>query len=277
MNKFLLLCFTLCALNLFGQAIDSTDTEGVKIDIIKEVEITDAKDLYFDLFNNPILVKKDNEVVKYLIEQDSTISFSADKSFDIDYVDANNPLKLLLYNKSLNTVRTLDRNLTQTSEFNLFNLQDYDVSAVCLSSDDNLWIYDQNQHQLVKIDKQGKALYTSIALQSILPYTLSPSFIFEQNNRVYVYDDTNGIHIFDSFGELDTNVGITQVTHFQSIGNSLFYVQNNLIFQYDLRTGDLNILMPLTGSLANPYKKIVLAKGYIGVLYDDKVRIYTVK
>ncbi len=161
-------------------------------------------------------------------------------------IDATNPFNILVYYKDLATIVLLDRTLSPLKEINLFELNIFEAQAVGLSNDNHIWIYDPISAQLKKINKEGKILFQSRDLKQVLRSTLNINSLIERNNQLYLNDPAKGIFIFDNFGQLQQQIPIIGIQHFQLLQEQLIYLQDGLIQQYHLET-------KVTQTFSNPY------------------------
>ena len=141
----------------FGSQASAQDTSYQLITEIKtsvEYFTTDAlKNVY--IFNSDNILQKYNVKGKLLFEYDQQNYGTA------SYIDASNPLRILVYYEEYLTATVLDRTL---SELYVFNLKDYDIfqaQAITGANDNGIWFYDEWSFQLKKISQQGKIERTS--------------------------------------------------------------------------------------------------------------------
>src|SRR6185295_12440766 len=67
-------------------------------------------------------------------------------------IDATNPLKLLLYYKNFATIVVLDRFLNVRNTINLGKKNIFKVKTITTSYDNNIWLFDEGDSKLKKID-----------------------------------------------------------------------------------------------------------------------------
>jgi len=154
----------------------------------------------------------------------------------LSFIDATDPFNLLLFYPDFRRVILLDRTLSETGAFDLFNLDVIDVPAVGISSDNNLWIYDDIKFILKKIDRNGGIVQESNNLSLVLGKTLMPNFILERNNAVYVNDPEVGILVFDLFGNYTKTIDIKGLSQFQIVDQQLIYWQDNKLSVFNLKS-----------------------------------------
>ena len=253
----------------------SQEDGSIQIENIKTIDAA-AKDIYSDVFNNLIYVTEDNEVGKYDISLDSTYFYSVDKSFSIDHIDTNNPLNILLYSSDLKKIITLDKNLRETSTFDLLDLQDLEITLACLSSDDNLWIYDQSSGSVKKIDKSGKELFSSPILIDIFGYELSPVSMVESSNYVFINDLERGVHLFDGFAQPSTTFGEKGIESMSIIDYTIYYEKDGNILSFVVPTNDLNIVIPIAAVTTDKFETAIANSQHLFIQKEKAIEIYKI-
>lgn len=108
-----------------------------------QISFTEKKNhVEVDAFGNIYLIN-DNEIVKYNSLGVLQKKFSTKRYGKIDFVDAMNPLKILVYYKDFQQILFLDNQLTASSNMiSLESLGHEQSSLVCSSSNNSFWIYD---------------------------------------------------------------------------------------------------------------------------------------
>ena len=129
----------------------------------------------------------------------TTHSFSSNTLGELKSIDVSNPLKVLLFYRDFQHVVFLDNTLSETGRYSLDALGALDVSAVGLSNENNMWIYDPSESKLKKIDQDGNPLISSSQLVTYLG-DLQPEHIIEAENYVIINDPDKGLYLFDTFG-----------------------------------------------------------------------------
>ena len=108
-----------------------------------------------DNLDNLYIVSSNGQVRKFNSSGDSTGLYNQVRNFgQLSSIDVSNPLKLLLFYKDFSTIVTLDRYLSPISTIDLKRFSILQPVAVGLSYDNNIWVYDEYDHKLKKIDEQ---------------------------------------------------------------------------------------------------------------------------
>ncbi len=189
-----------------------------------------------DQVRNVYTVTSTNEVIKYTPTGQIQFRYNNNTLGDLSFIDATDPFNLLLFYPDFRSVILLDRTLSETGAFDLFDLDVIDVPAVGISSDNNLWIYDDIKFVLKKIDRNGAVVQESNNLNLVLGKTLAPNFILERSNALYINDPEVGILLFDLFGNYTKTIDVKGLTQFQVIDQQLIYWQEDKIHVFNLKS-----------------------------------------
>lgn len=259
-------CFCLLATNSFGQA--SADSNAVRL--VQELSITSSFFATDKL--GQIYIVEDDQLVKYSSSGDSLFQFNNHRNGELALVDPTDPFNVVLYYPEFLKVVTLDRTLSPTSEFDLYDLNIVDVPAIGMSNDNNMWIYDNSSFTLKKINRNGKLVVESENLSFQLDSWLQPTFILERGNFVFVNDPEQGIFIFDLFGKYIKTLEIMGLTDFQVENDNVIYQQESALHAFDLNT--LNeIVIPLPTDISED-DQVQVQKDLIYVRKEGKVLVY---
>lgn len=190
-----------------------------------------------DNLDNIYLLSSTNQVKKLNSNGDSVAVFNDVKKFgQASLIDVSNPLKVLLYYRDFATIVVLDRllNIRNTIDLRKYNI--LQVRAISQSYDNKIWLYDEVENKLKKIDEDGKLLFETPDFRQLFGEALSPQKIFDQDQFVYVYDSAKAVFVFDYYGALKNKVLISGWHNFKVAGKYIFGSANNKLFRYDIRT-----------------------------------------
>jgi hypothetical protein len=194
-----------------------------------------------DNLDNIYLLNSRNQVKKLSANGDSIAVFNDVKNFgQATLVDVSNPLKVLLYYKDFTTVVVLDRflNVRNTIDFRKQNI--FQVKAIGQSYDNKIWLYDELEGKLKKIDEDGKLLQETADFRLLLGQAPTPLKIFDEDKYVYLYDSLQGVLVFDYFGALKNNIMITHWHNFKVAGKYIFGSRSDTLYRYQISTLQLD-------------------------------------
>ncbi len=228
-----------------------------------------------DQLRNVYTVTKTNEVIKYTPSGQVQFRYNNNTLGALNFIDATDPFNLLLFYPDFRRVILLDRTLSETGAFDLFNLDVIDVPAVGISSDNNLWIYDDIKFNLKKIDRNGKVVQESNNLSLVLGKTLVPNFILERSNALYVNDPEVGILIFDLFGNYTKTIDIKGLSQFQIVDQQLIYWQDGKLNVFNLKslqTRSMDLQLP-----PDEEQLVRIEKDRLYIRTGPSLKIYQIK
>ena len=201
------------------------------------IKFSDQKShIDIDGFGN-IYVITDNEIVKYNASGVLQKKFSTKRYGKIDFVDAMNPLKVLVYYKDFQQLLFLDNQLTESSSMISIETLGYEqTSLVCSSSNNSFWLYDKQNNELSRFDSELKSLVKTGNLKRILDIDIKPNFMQEHNNYLYVNCPNEGILVFDIYGTFYKTIPLKNLKEFNVVNGDVFYYENSTLKQYQAQT-----------------------------------------
>jgi hypothetical protein len=204
--------------------------------LIKTIE-GDIKAFTIDNLDNIYLLSSTNRVKKLDANGDSVAVFNDVKKFgQASLIDVSNPLKVLLYYRDFATIVVLDRFLNIRNTIDLRRQNILQVRAIAQSYDNKIWLYDEVENKLKKIDEDGKVLQETPDFRLLFGEAPVPQKIFDQDQYVYLYDSAKAVFVFDYFGTLKNKIQITGWWNLKVAGKYIFGSDNNKLYRYDIKT-----------------------------------------
>lgn len=206
-------------------------------DPVTRIKFTEQKSrLEIDGFGNMYVIT-DNEIVKYSATGNMQKKFSTKRYGKIDFVDAMNPLKILVYYKDFQQIMFLDDQLTETSSMISIETLGYEqTSVICSSTNNSFWLYDKQNNELLRFNSDLKALVKTGNLKRILDIDIKPNFMQEHNNYIYLNCPSEGILVFDIYGTFYKTIPLKKLKEFNIVNGDVFYYENNTLKQYQAQT-----------------------------------------
>lgn len=240
-------------------------------ELLKSIPIEDARLMTTDEMGNIYLVRGDNSLIRYSLDGDSTGNFRSIQNGDLTWVDATNPLRILLYYANFSKIILLDRMLSPKNDLDLKKLSIFNAPAIGISVDGRIWVYDFNNARLKKIDDQLNVTNTSNDMRVESGTVPNPTCILEREGKVYLCDSANGIYTFDRFASYTNTLEIRGVDRMQAFGNQLVYRKGDTLNAYDLKTLSLNVIpLPQVEALLD----VRIERKRMYFLYKNKLDIY---
>lgn len=233
---------------------------------------------YFNVDNldNVYLLNKNYQLKKIKENGDSFAVFNDVKKYgNPDFIDVTNPLKTLLYYKNFSTIVTLDRLLAPRNTINLRKQNIFYVNNVTLSYDNFIWIFDEEEFKLKKIDEEGKVLLATTDWRMLFDTVPAPARIIDRDNFVYLYDPAKGFYIFDYYGGFKGKLAFLNWTNVEVNGTNMYGFEKNKLYSYTLKS--LQLKEYKLPSFFGKYEAIKAMNGKVYLLNDKGVDIYQIK
>lgn len=235
MNKFLFnICFNLILLSsTFAQEIKSPF-------LVKKIT---GSFVYFkaDELGNVYALTSTGQLKKYNTNLDSMGVFNDVRNYGtLHYIASGNALRTILFFKQYRTILILDRLMQIVNKLDLRKSQLFQVQAIAQSYDNNIWIFDEQESKLKKLNESGKLIFESADLRLVFSEAIQPSVIFDAGGLVYLYDATKGLYIFDYYGAFKSKVTLLGWSNLQLIGNSITGIKDEKIMSYRLNSLDIS-------------------------------------
>lgn len=234
----------------------------------------DIAHVALDNLDNLYIVSSTGQLKKLNNRGDSVGLFNGIRNYGkLHAIDVTNPLKPLLFYKDFSTVVILDRFLANRTSIDLRRYNILQPTAVGLSYDNNIWVFDQYDNKLKKIDEAGNTLLQTTDFRQLFSQTLSPQKIINDNGLVYLADSARGVFVFDNYGAYKRTLlpkgwqGNLEVWDGRLIrlGNNEIVVYNPTTFNEQSRKFSTKF-MPYLHSFTNHHKLVTFSK--------DSVHIY---
>ncbi len=233
---------------------------------------------YFNVDNldNIYLITDNNQLKKINANGDSVAVFNDVKKYgNPDYIDVTNPLKALLYYKNYSTVVVLDRLLTVRNNINFRKQNIFYVNNVTLSYDNYIWIFDEEDFKLKKIDEEGKLLQASTDWRMLFDSVPAPVKIIDRDNFVYLYDPEKGFYIFDYYNGFKNRLAFLNWTNVEVNANTVYGFKNNKLYSYQLKS--LQLKEYFLPAFFGKFISIKAMNGKVYLLNEKGVDIYELK
>lgn len=216
----LLLIIYLSFAPLFGQSIKK-DTLHVSNDIIAFSQ---------DRSNNIFLAFAGGDITKYSPNFDSLLSYSPTKVGDVTLLEAWHGFQIFTFYDQFQEYTLFNRYLTQDTHYSLVQTPVDYVDMCTISSDQNLWVFEENSLRLLKINTTIKEVTLEVPLEFIISNQEHHiTFLKEYQNLLFIVDALSGVYIFDNLGNYLRKIEVTGVTKCDFRKDQLIYLVDNKI------------------------------------------------
>jgi len=201
----------------------------------------DIVDFTVDNLGNIYVLNSDNQLKKLSAHGDSLAVFNDVRRYGkITFIDATNPLKILVYYREFTTVVELDRYLNLINIVDLRKQNILQAKAIGLAYENNIWVFDELDAMLKRVRDDGTLVDQTTDFRQLFDSVPDPTIICDRGDLVYLYDPAKGVYIFDHYGTLKTHLDIRGWRDFNVIGKNLLGHDDRAFFRYE--PGTLNML-----------------------------------
>jgi hypothetical protein len=189
-------------------------------------------DAYLDRAGYLYIHTNDSALMRYdlngTLQAKTKISFAT--VFDPWY-----SIRMLHYVSPTRSYRLLDQALEVVEENTLDEALVIEPSLVCFSGDQNLWVVDQADGSIKRINTTRQSVEAERRIPE--PHARIPiRFAREYQHFLFLLNDS-GILIFNSIGILIRHIPATGIEYFNFLGEELYYKKGNELVYFDLMDG----------------------------------------
>ena len=195
-----------------------------------------AKYIQADELSNLYIVNQSNQLYKYNSEGKILATLNYNYNGNISSIDATNPMEIYVFYKELNRVIFLDNNLAYRGEIDLSKNNITQASAIARSYDNGIWVFDNGDLQLKKLDKEGKVFQSSANIKQFTNVDFNPKYIIENTQNVIISDDSICL-VFDVFASFVKTFYFKNLKSLQFTNHFIYETQDSLVNILDFRLG----------------------------------------
>lgn len=226
MKKF---SFILLLLVLHGPSIQSQEV-GLNLNLQKELP-GKFNQFKVDELGSIYVLTSNGQIKKYNANLDSMAVFNDVKRYgQLQTIHAENPLRTVLFFKNFNTVVLLDRMMQMVQKIDLRRLNLFQVSAIAPSYDNRLWIFDQQNSKIKKINFDGSLVFESTDLRLVFEEAIHPFKMIEHQGSLFLLDTLTGVYQFDYYGGFKKKLSYPHTVEIESWGNALLGIQKDRLW-----------------------------------------------
>lgn len=168
--------------------------------LVRNEEDAEVKAAYLDVLQQVYTLKNSDQIIKYDEHLKEVARYDNRIDGKITLIDVYNPQKIMLYLSAPQKIQFLDNQLAELNTLFLDRNLYPDVPIVAMSNNNQIWVWDDVEKQLIKVDEKGNELLKSYRMYDYNLSINSPSRIVEKNNKVYL-EEEDTVYVFDNFGK----------------------------------------------------------------------------
>ena len=222
------------------------------------------------------IINTNNQLKKLNEKGDSVGVFNqVTKYGKLSYVDAQNPWKTILFYGNFSTIVLLDKYLNVLTNINLRKQNIFGVRTIASSYDNNIWLFDEQENKLKKIDDAGKVLMETVDFRSLFDSVPSPTQIVDRDGFVYLYDPKRGVYVFDYYGSFKNRLPFLNWKNIAVIEKNLYGFDDVNLYSYSL--GSLSLKQYALPTTFKNYTSLKVNGNKIYFLKNNNLQVYTLQ
>lgn len=187
-----------------------------------------------DNLDNLYVVSSTGQLRKFNNRGDSVGVFNGIRNYGkLQAIDVTNPLKPLLFYKDFSTVVILNRLLASRTSLDFRRHNVLQPTAIGLSYDNNIWVFDQYDNKLKKLDEAGNNLLETADFRQLFNQTFTPQKIINDGGFVYLADSAAGVFVFDNYGAFKRKIALKNWRNLDVWGGKLVRLGGDAVMVYN--------------------------------------------
>lgn len=182
-----------------------------------------------DNLSNTYLISENNAIHKYDSLGRRVNTFTNKRLGSPTFLDASNPLKILVWYPDFQTLLWLDRTLNEMGRLEFSALELYAVRCVSMAFDGNIWIFDDAVSRAMKLSLDGQVLFESPPLNRYFTRRFSATRLRDSGQFVCLSDPESGFCLLDQYGNLVEAYSTLRIPDFETAGDWMFYISQGLL------------------------------------------------
>lgn len=198
-----------------------------------------AESITIDSQGNLYLIQ-DATLYKYASDGRLLSSYTNNMLGHIASVDADNPLKIMLFYEDAGTILFLDDHFAPIGDqIDLFSKGLSTISLATYSTKNNIILYDEINSDLIIMD-----LYFNVKEKIHNNFEdFHPFQLFDVNEKMIVMQDKEqGSFFFDDFGTFEKNIVVASEFPVQIVGDVIYYIKEGQLRSYNYKQLEGNVI-----------------------------------
>lgn len=233
---------------------------------------------YFTVDNlgNIFLLDERNQIKKLDNYFDSVAIYSNVQRYGELYnIDASNPLKILLFYKDFMTIVELDRLLQTINSIDLRQSDIFQCSAISSSYDNNIWLFDELDNKIKKIDDNGKRLLESADFRVLFDAPPHPTKLEDYHKYLFAYDSSKGLLVMDYYGSYKNLVALKGLKNVHGIDKGIVATDSTGLVYFEPSNIEIKH-QTLPPEILNSKHIMINGELLYALGYDGIIRIYKI-
>jgi hypothetical protein len=213
-----------------------------------------------------------NQILRFGADGKVQARFSDNNLGPVSWLDATDPLQLLVFSADFQQALTLDRTLNLSSRAPLYDYGLAQVQAVCLSNRNTLWVADPTDGKLKSLGPGGGFQRQGPDLRVAVGAEFNPAYLVERDNFLLAQDTAGQVAVLDVSGNYLFALGFPTPVPMAVSEETVFLAKEKKLYGWNLRSRQQSSweLPPFGGELL----QIAVGPGFLYLRTDEGVLGY---
>ena len=248
-------------------------TSGQELRLVNEWPVNDLVDATSDFSGNLYLSNDQGVISKYDMNGVFQISYSGSINSPLYSIDVSHTSKIFGFFRDQQSYLILDRFLNPLNEAILDPSFVGYATETAYSADNNLWVFDQSDQSIKKISLVNNAVITSSPIPLVIANVeWDLKQIEEYQNRLYLYNSSKDIYVFDNLGTYIRKLDVNPDCKICFNDNNMVFIQGTQILLYNIYNNEINELGTL--DYTNGILKVISVNNFIYLIFRNKISVY---
>ncbi|MDF2157168.1 hypothetical protein [Algoriphagus sp. CAU 1675] len=213
---------------------------------ITEIQLPNRDLVSFDTRDQFFVSTEEGDIYLFNPDGKELNFFSPTRQGKLSQLEASWTVNIFSFSADLQQYRVLDRFLNPLIEEDFMNLDVHLAKAATFGNNNILWVWDESDLSLKRLDYLRSLVLDSQPLNLILnDATLGVSEIREFKNQLFMNVPESGIYVFDNQGNLLQKIELSGIKRLNLYKNHLIWTESGKLTALDLRDQSKKILAPL--------------------------------
>jgi hypothetical protein len=226
----MLCCIVICGC-LCISFITKAQLHGLSFPISDSIPLQ-ARHVFADPFGNRYWINPQGIFFKQDTYTDSLYQYSNWSAGIPELAYVRNPLLILLFYPTSARIYFLSRWLTPLHMLDLKLHGILQPTAVALSYDNHVWVFDLQDGILKKMSQDGRLLLQSPPFSQLINRLFHPTSIIDSRQQLYLYDPRRGVAICDELGNFKALLPISDSRSFAAVGENLYVLRDDSLYLF---------------------------------------------
>lgn len=248
-------------------------TSGQELNLVQEWNVINIVDATSDFSGNLYLSNERGVISKYDKNGVLQISYSGSINSSMYSIDVSHTSKIFGFFRDQQSYLILDRFLNPLNEVTLNPSFVGYATETAYSADNNLWLFDQSDLSIKKINLLNNVVITSSAIPLVIAEEEWDILqIVEYQNRLYLYNSSKDIYLFDNLGNYIRKLGINPDCKVCFNSSNMVFIQSSKIKMFNIYNNEINEIGTLDNT--NGILKVISANNFIYLISRNKISVY---